>query len=230
MENQKVPTTFYVFGTIAVIALVGVAFIPSSMIFRLRIFDAVGLPEWMAEVVRFIILFANPFAVAATGLIRLFSVSDKSHARALTVAAILEILSFAFEIIAAMVNGNDIIALAAQGLLLVAAVVCVAVALVVATATSGFYKMAVAHSEQAVMFDENYNKLFRQQFDTKEVREAMQAAIVEQIKAKTELQAGRQLWDSERRGLYSFNDSVAKVATPINNGNGAHPNAPTPSA
>jgi hypothetical protein len=207
MEQPKasIPMKFYVFGVMAVLALTAVSFIPSTMVYRLRLFDAVGLPEWMAEVLRSIIIFATPVAVLSTGMVRVFAVSDTKHAHALTIAAVLEILSFAFEILAALVNGTDIFALIGQGFFLVVAIICVSAALVITISESGFYKMVVAHNEQALSFDVAYNQLFQNQMQTPEIKDAMRRAIVEQIKTKSEQQAGRQLFEQHRTGLVPLN-------------------------
>ena len=121
MENaneNKTPMTYYIFATLVVTALTIVAVIPASMVFRLRIFDAFGLPEWIAEVVRFLILIATPTAVLVTGLVRVYAVSDTNHAKAMGIAAICEGLACVFEIVAALINDTDIFALIGQAIMM----------------------------------------------------------------------------------------------------------------
>ena len=229
MDEKKVggvPLKFYVFGGLTVLALVAVSVIPSTMVYRLRLFDAVGLPDWMAEVLRAIIITATPLAVLSTGAVRVFAVSDTKHAEALTIAAVLEIISFVAEIVAALVNGHDIFALVGQGLFLSISVIAVSAALVLTISASGFYKLAVAHNEQSLAFDREYNKLWKEQMQTPQIRGVMIAAITEQIKAKSEDQAGRDLFEKDKTGVVPIGS----------NGNGQHslnikiPTLPDPKA
>ena len=204
---------FFVFGTLVVLALVAVSVIPSTMVYRLRLFDAIGLPEWMAEVLRVIIITATPLAVLATGLVRVFAVSDTEHAKQLGVAAVLEIISFVFEILAALVNGSDIFALSAQGFFLSIAIVAVSSALVITNSASGFYKMVIAHNEQTLSFQRAYGELFKTTMKTPEMQAAMVAAVTEQIKAAVTDQAGRELFQQDRLGIVPLNGERVYAAT-----------------
>jgi hypothetical protein len=209
-SKAGIPMKFYVFGTLTVLALVAVSVIPSTMVYRLRLFDAVGLPEWMAEVLRSIIIIATPVAVLATGLVRVYAVSDSTHAEKLMHAAVLEIVAFVCEILAALVNGNDIFALVGQGLFLSVAIMAVSAALVITNSASGFYRLVVAHNEQSLSYAHEYNKLYKEQMQTPEIKAAMKAAITEQIKTKSEEQAGRPLWEQSRTGLVPLNGHSAE--------------------
>ena len=212
-QKVKVPGSFYFWGSLVVLALVALSVIPSTMVYRLRLFEAVGLPEWMAEVLRFIIVIATPFAVLSTGAVRVFAVSDSSHAAALKTAAVLEIVAFVSEILAALVNGHELFALIGQAVFLCLAIACVAWALVISLSESGFYKMVIAHNEQSLLFQKEYVDLFKSTMKTPEMRAAMVSAITEQIKSAAVDQAGRELFEKDRIGIVPLNGHKTFAAT-----------------
>lgn len=192
-ERPHAPARYYVFSFFVVLALALVAFIPSSMVYRLRIFDAIGLPVWMAETVRVIILAATPVAVLSTGFMRIFAVSDKDHAFAMAWAAALEGIGCVLEIVAALVNGTDFWALVAQAVTLGGSIACVFGALVLTLTKNGFYHLNVADNQRLLDFNKKFNKLLNDALDSPEAKATMQQGVNIIIKSQTEQMAGTAL-------------------------------------
>lgn len=253
MKEQNAPTSYYVFSTLVVLALTIVSVIPASMAFRLRIFDAFGLPQWISEIVRFLILIATPTAVLVTGLVRVYGVSDTEHAKAMLTAAILEGMACVLEIIAALVNGNDIWALIGQAITMGGSIALVFGALVMTITANGFYRLAIAERERTLSWNAEYNKLFAQTMQSDEVQAEMLKAVIFRVHDETERQSGRRIYSrpgvqisgngngNRHSPQMQFNTEVeTPIQKPIRaqkqvsgngNGNGAeHPNRQMPGA
>lgn len=187
MEDKKAvghgKEMFYVFGVLAVLAATALSLIPSSMVYRLRLFDGVGLPADFAEVVRFIVLLATPLSVFVVGLIRVFAVSDENHEQWLGVCIGLEVASMIAEILAALVNGHELLALIAQGFFLSLAITFIFLAVSFAITKSGWFKLMISGNKQVLLFESEVENAFRQMLGSDESKRAIQGAVISRIQA-----------------------------------------------
>lgn len=199
MENPsaslKTPLRYYALNVLTTLALAAIALIPASMAYNIRAFQALSLPAWLVEFVAFVILFAPSVAILVTGLVRTFAVSDSEHAQAMTQATVLEGLACLFEIIAALIAGDDWLAHLGRIVFLGGAVGCVFAALALTLTQNGYYKLLIARNERSLLWHTQYSKLLKEEMQTDEVRNEMRAAIKHNIRDAAETEAGRQLYE-----------------------------------
>lgn len=189
------PLRYYALNALTTIALAAVAIIPASMAYNIRAFQATNLPQWIVELVSYVILCAPSGAIIVTGLVRTFAVSDSAHADAMKTATILEGLACLFEIVAALIAGDDWIAHLGRIFFLGGAIGCVFTALALTLTQNGYYKLLVAQNERGLLWHTEYSKAFREEMQTDEVRNELRRAIRQNIRDETEKQAGRQLYE-----------------------------------
>lgn len=185
-ENKNGKYIFYAFGFLASLAATALALIPSSMVYRLRLFDAIGLPPDFAELVRFIIVCATPASVLVIALIRVFAVSDETHEEWLFYCIVLEIISMIAEIVASLVNGSDLLALGAQGFFLSLAISCIFLAVSFSITKSGWFKLVIAGNKQILLFENEVEHAFRDMLGSQESQKAIQDAVLSRIKAQAQ--------------------------------------------
>lgn len=186
MENGSLGKyLFYVFGLFAVLAIASIAMIPSTMVYKLRLFDGVGLESGFVEFVRFVIVLATPISVVVVGLIRVFAVSDESHERWLTASMVLEILSMVSEILASMCNGSTLLSFIGQGVFLCLAIVSIFLAVSFSITKSGWFRLAIAENKKALLWGDEINQLYKERIRSDESKEKMQEMIDAQITQKT---------------------------------------------
>lgn len=197
MDNQteiKPNFTYYLFACAIVLALAGVSLIPAAMAYNTRALTATHLPEWLVEAVSIVILFAPTAAILATGLTRVFAVTDADHAHAITIAAVLEGLACACEISAAMLTGDDWLTHVGRLLFLAGATGSVFAALVLTLSRNGLYKLTIAKNEARLLWHKEFANLLKEEMRTDAARAEMRRAIILNIQDATERQAGRQLY------------------------------------
>ena len=211
-EKQKTGFGYYVFNTLIVLAATFVALIPASMAYNVRVFSGSGLPHWMQQAVSMAILVAPPFAVLVTGLVRVYAVTDKKHADALTIAAILEGLACGAETIAALIPAGEWYMIVARMLFLGGAVALVFAALVITLVKNGLYQLAVMEHERALNFEREFARLFNEEMQTDTARAEMQRAVVEQIHKGVERAAGRRIYAHPSTGKTNANNQHAAHA------------------
>lgn len=196
MEKSEIKAGFgyYVFAVFVVLALAAVSLIPAAMAYNVRTFSGDHIAAWLAEAISITILIAPSVAILATGLTRVFAVTDGEHAKALTLAAVLEGAACGCEIVSALIGGNEWLARLGRMAFLAGATGCVFAALVLTLSRNGLYKLTIAKNEMRLLWHREYRQLMQEEMRTDAARLEMRRAITLNIQDATERQAGRQLY------------------------------------
>lgn len=226
------PLTHYIFGVFLTFAAAFIAIIPSAMVYRLRVFEGMGLPDWLYETASMTILLALPVSVLGVGFVRIFAVSDQAHANYLKLAYVLEGLALLFETAASQVLGTGFWVQTGLALTLGIGLVCAFAAIGVALTTSGFYRMAVAQSERTVLWNDSFNGVFREVMESEAIRSEMVAVASHILHKEAENMTGRRMFDGPPAPVAVPRDTTQILKVPNNhelepshngNGNGKGP-------